>query len=165
MNKSYHGQRTFCPRRLEFYLWLQITTLGFFYMLQSSSPLFPLPFYGSFSTLYRLSLIIWTLHLLITWTPTWAPIPLDTPFSPLWVAAAKAALFRGLLHINAARKAARVYLMWWWQLFLRYFEFSFLSRVQGAYFKCLSIHLVWVCRVRGGLRRSSSSDLLPFVSH
>jgi len=41
--------------------------------------------------------------------------------------------------------------MWWWQLFLRYFEFSSLSRVQGAYFNCLSIHLVYVCRVQRGV--------------
>ena len=113
------------------------------------SSFFPSPLYGGFSTLYRLSLIIWTLHLLITWTPTWAPISSDTPFSPLWVAAAKTALFRGLFHINAARKTAVVYLMWWWQLFLRYFEFSFLSRVQGMHFNSLNIHLLWVYRVRG----------------
>jgi len=56
----------------------------------------------------------------------------------------------GLLHINAARKVVAVHLMWWWQLFLRYFEFSSFSRVQGAYFNCLSIHLVCVCCVRGG---------------
>ena len=34
---------------------------------------------------------------------------------------AKAALFKGLLHINAARKAATVHLMRWQQLYLRYF--------------------------------------------
>ena len=119
-------------------------------MLQYSLSPFFLPFlHGGFSTLYRLFLIIWTLHLLITWISTWVPIPSDTPFSLLWVAAAKAALFRGLLHINAARKVAVVHLMWWWQLFLRYFEFSSLSCVQGAYFNCLSIHLVYVYRVRG----------------
>ena len=86
-----------------------------------SSPLFslPLPSYGDFYTLYRLFLIIWTLHLLIIWTPTCAPIPSDTHFSLLWVAAAKATLFKGLLHINAARKVAAVHLMWWWQLFLK----------------------------------------------
>ena len=114
------------------------------------SLLFHHPFlYGSFSILYRLSLIIWTLHLLITWTPTWAPIPSDTPFSPLWVATAKAALFKGLLHINAARKAVVMYLMWWWQLFFRYFEFSFLSRVQRVCFNSLNIHLLRICHVQG----------------
>ena len=105
--------------------------------------------YGSFSTLYRLSLIIWTLHLLVTWTHTWASIPSDTPFSPLWVATAKAALFKGLLHINAARKAVVMYLMWWWQLFFRYFEFSFLSRVQRVCFNSLNIHLLRICHVQG----------------
>ena len=121
-------------------------------MLQYSLSLFFLPLlHGGFSTLYRLFLIIWILHLLIIWIPTWVPIPSDTPFSPLWVAAAKTALFRGLLHINAARKLVVVHLMWWWQLFLRYFEFSSLPRVQGAYFNCLSLHLICICRVRGGV--------------
>ena len=106
-------------------------------------------FYGSFSTLYRLSLIIWTLHLLVTWTPTWAPILSDTPFSSLWVAAVKVVLFRDLLHINVAKKATVVYLMWWWQLFLRYFEFSSFSRVQGVFFNSLNIHLLRIFSVHG----------------
>ena len=105
--------------------------------------------YGSFATLYRLSLIIWILHLLVTWTPTWAPILSDTPFSPLWVAAAKVVLFRGLLHINVIRKVAVVYLMWWWQPFLRYFEFSSFSRVQKVCFNSLNIHLLRTFSVRG----------------
>ena len=121
-------------------------------MLQYSLSLFFCPpLHGGSSTLYSSFLIIWTLHLLITWIPTWVPIPLDTPFSPLWVAAAMTALFRGLLYINAARKVTAMHLMWWWQLFLRYFEFPSLSRVQGAHFNCLSIHLVCVCRVQGGV--------------
>ena len=131
-------------------------------MLQYSLSPFFLPFlHGGFSTLYRLFLIIWTLHLLITWIPTWVLILSDTPFSLLWVAAVKAALFRGLLHINAARKVAAVYLMWWWQFFLRYFEFSSLSYVQGAYFNCLSIHLVCVCCVRGGVPPRTFFPLSP----
>ena len=56
---------------------------------------------------------------------------------------------QGLLHINVARKVAAVHLIWWWQLFLTYFEFSSLSRVQVAYFNRLNIHLVRVCHVRG----------------
>ena len=119
-------------------------------LLLSLFSLFSLPLlYGSFATLYRLSLIIWILHLLVTWTPTWTPIPSDTPFSPLWVVAAKAALFRGFLHINAARKAAVMHLMWWWQSFLRYFEFSSFSRVQKVCFNSLNIHLLRTFSVRG----------------
>ena len=34
-------------------------------------------------------------------------------------------LFRGLLHINAAKKAAVVHLMWWWQLFSQIFLCSY----------------------------------------
>ena len=121
----------------EFYLWIQITTLGFFCMLQYSLFFFfPSRPYGGFYTLYRLFLIIWALHLLIIQAPTWAPIPSDTSFSPLWVVVAKVTLFRGLLHINAARKVAAVHLMWWWQLFLRYFCVFFL-------FMCLGDVLQW----------------------
>jgi len=123
-------------------------------MLPFSFSLFSLSFfspffYGSFSTLYRLSLIIRTLHLLVTWTPTWAPILSDILFSLLWVAVAKVILFRGLLHINAAKKAAVVYLMWRWQFFLRYFEFSSFSRVQGVCFNSLNIHLLRIFSVHG----------------
>ena len=114
---------------LEFYLWIQITTLGFFYMLQYSPLFFLSPPYGGFYTLYRLFLIIWVLHLLIIQAHTWAPISSDTPFSLLWVVIAKVTLFRGLLHINTARKVAVVHLMWWWQLLLRYFGFSSFSCV------------------------------------
>ena len=119
------------------------------------------PLHGDFSTLYRLFLIIWILYLLIIWTSTWAAIPLDTHFSHLWVAAVKAVLFRSLLHINMARKVAVVHLKWWWQLFLRYFEFSSLSHVQGAHFNCLSIHLVWVCHVQGGVLPQTFFPLSP----
>ena len=34
-------------------------------------------------------------------------------------------LFRGLLHINAARKVAVVHLMWWWQLFSKIFLYPY----------------------------------------
>ena len=80
---------------------------------------------GSF-TLYSCSWIILILHLLIIWVPTWVLVPLDIPFSLIWVVVANAALFRGLLHINAARKVAAVHLMWWWQPSLRYFQIFFL---------------------------------------
>ena len=60
-----------------------------------------------------------------------------------------------------ARKVVVVHLKWWWQLFLRYFEFSSLSRVQGAHFNCLSIHLVWVCHVRGGVLPQTFFPLSP----
>ena len=128
-----------------------------YYPLSFSSPLL----HGGFFALYRLFLIIWALHLLIIWTFTWASIPSDTPFSHLWVAAAKTTLFRGLLHINAARKAAVMHLMWWWQPFFRYFELSSLSRVQETYFNHLTIHLVWVYRVRGEVPPRTFFPLSP----
>ena len=39
-------------------------------------------------------------------------------------------LFRGLLHINAARKAAAVHLMRWWQLFPKIFLYSYHLRTR-----------------------------------
>ena len=54
-----------------------------------------------------------------------------------------------------------MHLMWWWQPFLIYFEFSSLSRVQGAYFNHLNIHLVWVCRVRGEVPPRTFFPLSP----
>ena len=48
-------------------------------------------------------------------------VPSDTLSGLLWVVIAKVALFRGLLHINAARKLVAGHLMRWQQLFLRYF--------------------------------------------
>ena len=35
-------------------------------------------------------------------------------------------LFRGLLHINVARKVAAVHLMWWWQFFPKIFLYPYL---------------------------------------
>ena len=37
-------------------------------------------------------------------------------------------LFRGLLHINAAKKVATVHLMRWWQLFLKIFLYPYRLR-------------------------------------
>ena len=74
--------------------------------------MFSLPFFfGSFFyeesfPLYILLRTILILYLLIIWAFTWVPVPSNILFSFLWVAVAKVALFRGLLHINAARKVA-----------------------------------------------------------
>ena len=48
--------------------------------------------------------MILTLHLLIVQATTWVLILSDTFPNPLWVVAAKASLFKGLLHINAAMR-------------------------------------------------------------
>ena len=67
--------------------------------------------HGRSLTLYSSIWIILILHLLVIWALTWVPVPSDTFFSFLWVVVAKAALFRGLFHINAARKIAIVHSM------------------------------------------------------
>ena len=54
-----------------------------------------------------------------------------------------------------------MYLMWWWQSFLRYFKFSSLLHVQWAYFNRLNIHLVWVCHVRGEVPPRTFFPLSP----
>ena len=48
--------------------------------------------------------MILALYLLIVQATTWVFVLSDTFPSPLWVRVAKAALFRGLLHINIVRK-------------------------------------------------------------
>ena len=77
-------------------------------------------------TLYILLWIIFIFHLLIIRTFTWVTVPSDIIFGFLWVVVAKVVLFRGLLHINAAKKVATIHLMRWWQLSLWYFWVSFL---------------------------------------
>ena len=47
--------------------------------------------------------MILSFHLLIIQAITWVFVPSDTFPSPLWVGVAKVALFKGLLHINAAK--------------------------------------------------------------
>ena len=68
---------------------------------------------GGSLTLYSSLWIILILHLLIIWALTWVHIPSDTFFGFLWVVVAKATLFRGLLHINVAKKVAAVHSMRW----------------------------------------------------
>ena len=48
-------------------------------------------------------------------------------------------LFRGLLHINAARKVAAVHLMWWWQLFSKIFLYPSSPYVLEVYPHCWSL--------------------------
>ena len=57
--------------------------------------------------------MILAFHLLIIQAITWVLVPLDTLSGHLWVGADKAALFKGLLHINVARELAAEYLMQW----------------------------------------------------
>ena len=83
---------------------------------------------GSFS-LYISLWIIFTLHLLIIRNSTWVLVPSDTLSNSLWVAVVKVTLFRGILHINAARKVVAVHLMWWWSLLLDIFRFLSFSCV------------------------------------
>ena len=72
-------------------------------------------------TLYSSLWTILILHLLIIWALTWVPVPSNTLFGFLWVVIAKATLFKGLLHINAAKRVVVVHLMRWKQFSLRYF--------------------------------------------
>ena len=74
---------------------------------------FRTPFHGGSLTLYIFFLIILILHLSIIWAFTWVLVPSDTLPSFLWVVVTKATLFRGLLHINVARKVAALHSMQW----------------------------------------------------
>ena len=76
---------------------------------------------GGSLILYNSSWTILILHLLIIWVTTWVLVSSYTLSGFLWIVVAKAVLFKGLLHINVARKLAARHSMWWQQLFLRYF--------------------------------------------
>ena len=89
--------------------------------------------HGGSVLLYSPFWTILILHLSIIWATTWVFVPSDTLLGFLWVVVAKAALFRGLLHINAARKLDAGHSMRWQQLFLRYFlSLILLERLGGT---------------------------------
>ena len=67
-------------------------------------------------------------HLSICLT-TWVFVSLNFFFSFFWAVISQETLFRGLLHINAAIKVHTMHLMWWWQLFYRYFGVFLLPSV------------------------------------
>ena len=58
-------------------------------------------------------------------------------------------LFRGLLHINAARKAAAVHLMRWWQLFPKIFMHSYhlRTRLKSIFIVVISWKITQVTRM------------------
>ena len=73
-------------------------------------------------------------------------------------------LFRGLLHINAARKVATVHLMWWWQLFPKIFLYLYLLHtclksilIVGVFWKITQVTRM---PVRLIFARSEEGDLL-----
>ena len=74
-------------------------------------PFFRSPLHGDALLLYSLLKVIRALHLLITWTFTWVPVPSDIHPTFLWVAVAKVTLFACPLHINTARKVISLHLM------------------------------------------------------
>ena len=90
----------------------------------------------------------------------------------LWVVVAKAAVFRGLLHINAARKVVVMHLMWWQQLSHRYSWISFFLVCLWSTSPPLELlgGSFWLLEYILGLytshpRRNSSSDHLPLVPY
>ena len=80
---------------------MQIATVFSFFSLPALFPRFLI--LGESFTLYTSFQSILTLHLLIVQVITRVLVPSATFPSPLWVAATKAALFRGPFLINAAR--------------------------------------------------------------
>ena len=76
------------------------------------------PLHGESLILYSSIWTILILYLLIIYATSWVLVPSDTPSGLLWVGVAKAALFRGLLHINAARVLVMEHLIGRQQLFL-----------------------------------------------
>ena len=99
-------------------------------------------------------------------------VPLDTLLGLLWVVVTKAALFRGLLHINAVRKLVAGHLMRWQQFFLRYFLAPILPVCSTC--KPLSVKFprgsLWAIEYAFDLcfvhpRRQSSSNHLSWPRH
>ena len=78
-------------------------------------------FHDGFLLLYSPLQMILAFHLLIIQAYTWVSVPLDTLSGVLWVIVANVALFRGPVHINAAKKLTAGHSMRWQQLSLRYF--------------------------------------------
>ena len=91
--------------------WLKMVTN----MAQTATVLcltnFPSPLHGGSLILYSYIWTILILHLLIIWATTWVLVLSDNLSGLLWVEVAKATLFRGFLHINAARVLVVEYLM------------------------------------------------------
>ena len=105
-----------------------------FQCYSKSSPIFPCnifrsPPYGGFSLIIQSLLIHF--HRPLVLHPTFDPriYPIKQTFLVFYGRQQLKVLFRGLLHINAARKAAVVHLMWWWQLFPQIFLCSYLFPV------------------------------------
>ena len=138
--QGYLSQWTSNPRRLNLCMMIALKYQnGSDCYIAFFSPLLWFPFNEESSTLYSLFWIIFTFHLLIIWTLTWVLVPLVTFPSSLWVAVAKIALFRGLLHINAANRVAVVHLMRWCQHSLTYFRVFFLLPCPWSTFLSLNL--------------------------
>ena len=101
-----------------------------FQFYSKSSPLSPCNIF-SIPHLWRFSLIIQSppihFHRPLVHHPTLDPriYPVKQTFLIFYGRQQLKVLFRGLLHINAARKAAVVHLMRWWQLFSQIFLCSY----------------------------------------
>ena len=127
---------------------------------------------GGSLTLYNSLCNILILHLLIIWASTWVLVPLDTFSDFLCVVVANVTLFRGILHINAARKVVIMHLIRWQQLSPRYFWASFLLACLWSMFLSLQLLggsfylLEYIFELHTPHSRSnSSSDYLSFVPY
>ena len=116
--------------------------------------------------------MILALQLLIIQGITWVLVLSNTPSDPLWVGIAKTTLFRGLLHINVARKLVAEHSMRWQQRFLRYFWASILPVHSKRSSPSVEFPRgsPWTIRYTFDLcfvypRRCSSSDHLPLPFH
>ena len=125
--------------------------------------IFSISSYGGFLTLYSLFQAISIVHLFIIQPCTQLSVLLSIFSGFLWTVVLKI-LFRGLLHINAVRKAAAVHLMWWWQLFPKIFlyPYHFLTRLKSIFIVGISWKINQVNRMIAWLTfvRSEENDPL-----
>ena len=122
--------------------------------------------------LYNSLYNILILHLLIIRASTWVFVPSDTFSDIQCIVVAKVTLFRGILHINAARKVVTMHLMRWQQLSSRYFWASFLLVCLWSMFLSLQLLggsfylLEYIFELHMPHSRSnSSSDYFSFVPY
>ena len=110
--------------------------------------IFSISSYGGFLTLYSLFQAISIVHLFIIQPCTQLSVLLSIFSGFLWTVVLKI-LFRGLLHINAVRKAAAVHLMRWWQLFPKIFMYLYhlCTRVKSIFIVGVSWKIVQVTRM------------------
>ena len=148
-----------CYLKNWFWELIQLLVLRWFFFFLFSL-YFPIPPFWEGFTLYSFILHYPDRTLLHYLSFHLSICPIRHLFSSPWMVVVETALFRGLLHINAARKVVAVHLMRWWQPLLlivfasssslhvpkiHHYRWIFLE----GHLNCLSIWLTDILCIRG----------------